>query len=397
MKFILAILLISLSLNSHAQRYRLVADSSYLYEQDEGRYVVRSTNVYVYVVGSNRGSTLMGDTVYYDTSYGYQRTTSNRTLHRSDGYRVKRYDDSDRVVKYESYYSKGDSTSLLYYEDMAYDAAGNLTVNTRYKRQEVMIKVPEYSKHGRPTEPHVALWMLLPTSKDSFAYNEHNDMTDEYSYNASNCIGMTINGDEYPPYIDSCRLVYRRHKRYEYKRGKCRLLHYDYVQDEAGGDFNADYFRYRYNKQGQLVRATGYKINGKKKPLMTVDDRIVYNGKDYELTQLLHDGRAPVPKLEKQYGVKHDSKGRIVQETQITHDYWGEETKEEYQYSYTNGNKTSKVYMEYKDGVLVNKVVTSYTYNALNYITQWEETSTNYYKGKEQLNKRKIVYTYEAY
>lgn len=77
MKFILAILLMFLSLNSHAQRYRLVADS--LYDYDKGSFKLNKVIHYAY--SGDKGSNATNDTLNYDTCivYYYNRMLCNDT------------------------------------------------------------------------------------------------------------------------------------------------------------------------------------------------------------------------------------------------------------------------------------------------------------------------------
>lgn len=319
MKQLLLILSLLLTCTAaQAQRYRLLADSTFAYNEDSSRYELNEFVTYRYNDG-NEWMTSDGKNFHYDTAYRYR-------------------------VEF-------DSLSLLYKQARIYDNGGKLLKEVWYEQYEIGYK--RDSAYGVLMITGLLYYndgAYVPVRVDSFAYDLCGRVIGYYMYTVlserprsvpNRLCKANVNGN-YDFYL-------REVKRYQYDGS-------DTLSVDAYEYWSPDYLK---DESHSTYR---YKSGGRKKIIQTSS----IDGVSTELHVLMD--RAGIIKETNSYHTKVDDSSRVLEKCiQVTKckKVDGTYTCTTLQYEKGKGKKLIGEYVYYynADGVLVKNVYKEYLFN----------------------------------
>ncbi len=360
MKYILSILALLLATSSHAQRYRLVADTSYDYDYHEKAFERTWMNTYAY----NPDNAWCGtdpDELHYDTMYQYSGYNKELELRR---YHVRLYRPDGQLAQelwYEPFVLSGDGDSQVYYHDGAF----------------VLIR------------------------KDSFCYQKDGRISASYSYNTTS--EQTSQSTGMPGcliiYPYEYKIVLRSTTRYTYK-GDERVVKIVKVNPTSGWGAGYSHFIRDYDARGRLVNEALLNMHGD----VTKEIHTTYSRNS---SVSVTDRKSSEIKLAEQVmfepGITQTTcrTAGNVYACNTWHYKEGKPDKHIYDTrdTYTADNLIKeKVYKVYFSEVSGNKNVEEYRYNSMGYIKELHKKKVHFHKGHElEDDHTKTTYTYEAY
>ncbi len=257
-----------------------------------------------------------------------------------------KYDENDRLIS-QVEYSDGKTISQIKYE---YDDEGNLCFERKLSEGGKQIDETKYDKYGRTVYEIVSLGSEYE-SKEEYEYDDKGNLIHSVQYRKGDKVGelkCVYNGTDLLSRTEETFGENAGKNVLEYKNGvRCKeisygsdgkvssereydehgnLIHKGSIDSVTGLELSANYYKYEYDKKGNLVSQSLYKGSDDRllnKIIFTYNTQNLLTGK----TETSYKSGKETDKIE----YKYDGNGNITQQTEYSN---GKEYRE-MKYSYT--------------------------------------------------------------